>query len=77
MPTQETIPGRLLSVEVRAHNTAKKMAMMESLLWKLVFTIVAASFGVIATVISAAVYIGGQLQSVADLDRRVATLENR
>jgi uncharacterized membrane protein HdeD (DUF308 family) len=76
-PTQETMPGRLLAVEVRAHNNAKRITAMESLLGRFTLAVVAASLGVMVTVIGAAVYVGGRFQAVTDLDRRIAHLEDR
>lgn len=76
-PTASTIPGRLLAVEVRSFNNARAIARLEGVAMKLTLTIVAASLGVILTIISAAVYVGGRFQAVSELDRRVSRIEDR
>lgn len=75
-PTAETMPGRLLAVEVRAHNNAKRIVAMETLIGRFTLAVVGASLGVMVTVIGAAVYVGGRFQAVTDLDRRIGHLED-
>lgn len=76
-PSAAQVPGRLLAVEVRQQRLLIEMGAWRSLTKALVIAVVSASLGVMATVIGAAVYIGGRLQAVADLDRRVSRMEDR
>ena len=76
-PSAAQVPGRLLAVEVRQQRILAETAAWRSLTRTLVIAVVGASLGVMTTVIGAAVYIGGRLQAVADLDRRVSRIEDR
>jgi hypothetical protein len=76
-PTPDTIPGRLLAVEVRSFNNSRAIARLEGIAVKLTLTIISASLGVILTVIGAALYVGGRFQAVSELDRRVSRIEDQ
>jgi hypothetical protein len=76
-PTPSTIPGRLLAVEVRTHQNSRDIAGIKNVASRLVLAIIGASLTVTITVVSAAIYVGGQFRAVAELDRRVVHLERR
>ncbi len=76
-PTHETMPGRLLAVEVRVHNNAHRLARLEDTLSRMLWAVVGGSVAVMVTVITAAIYVGGRFQAVTDLDRRMTRVEDR
>jgi hypothetical protein len=75
-PSAEHVPGRLLANEIRAYHNSKALQRLDSRLERLFWMILAGSFGVMITVIGAAIYVGGRFQAIENLDRRVTRLED-
>jgi hypothetical protein len=74
--TTEQMPGRLLATEIRAYHNSRALARLDGRLEKLFWMILAGSFGVMVTVIGAALYVGGRFAAIENLDRRVLRLED-
>lgn len=81
-PTLQQIPGRLLAVELRVQDTAQKLRVVDARvdrydgqLERLFWVVLCGSLGVMVTVTTAALYVGGRFQAVTDLDRRVGRME--
>lgn len=77
------ITGRLLATEIRVASLAKdqkstddKLSRYDTRLERLFWVILGGSFAVMVTVISAALYVGGRLNAIENLDRRVTRLED-
>lgn len=68
---------RLLTLEIHTGNATKQLEGMQASLSRVLFAILGASVAVTMSVLSAAVYIGGQLHAVTELERRVTHLEPR
>lgn len=78
------VHGRLLATEIRVAGLTRdqkqleeKLSRYDSRLERLFWVVLAGSLGVMTTVVGGAIYIGGQFQTIRDLDRRVTRIEDR
>jgi ribosomal protein S8 len=76
-PTTAQVSTRLLTIEIEHRQLREEVDAMKTLARSILFAIISASVGVMVTIVAAAIYVGGRLHAVEDLDRRVTRIEDR
>lgn len=78
------IGGRMLATEIKLAQMMREQKAaevrherLEGRLERLFWVVLVGSFGVMVSVISAAIYVGGRFQAVEDIERRLTRIEDR
>lgn len=74
-PTPAEVPALVRELSRASAVHGNTIASMRKLLWTVVISVAFGSFGVMASVGMAGMWLGGQLSRIESIDRRVETLE--
>lgn len=76
LPTSAQVPARVLTLELRVSEQQRAIDRIEAVASRLFWVVLGGSLSVALTVASAALYVGARFEAVAQLDRRVARIED-